>query len=276
MDGTVVATAQRMVPPERRRVGIVFQEPALFPHLTVFGNVGFGLDRMDRSERERTVLDLICMAGIGDLGDRYPHEISGGQAQRVALARALAPSPRLLLLDESFNNLDASLKGRLVADVRELLQATKTTAILVTHDRGEAFAFADRMAVMDGGRLLQVGEPRALYGRPDAPEVAWALGAVNLVSHWEPSQPLNGHGRRLADGRLMIRPDRLEIVAREDQGFKDHSDSVGFVSRTVFRGEYQEVWVTGLAREDVMVHAPPAQRWREGDAVRVRLREPRD
>ncbi|CAN7228836.1 MULTISPECIES: ABC transporter ATP-binding protein [unclassified Variovorax] len=143
------------LPPEQRRVGMMFQEYALFPHLTAAQNVGFGLRRLARAERDARVAAMLALVGLAEAGERYPHELSGGQQQRIALARALAPAPALLLLDEPFSNLDASTRERLTAEVREILKTAGQTAMLVTHNEAEAQAMADHVGVMHNGRLTR-------------------------------------------------------------------------------------------------------------------------
>jgi len=166
IDGRTVCAPGVMVPPERRRVGMVFQDHALFPHLSVGGNIGFGLRALPRAEAEARVRELAEMVGLGGELARYPHEISGGQQQRVALARALAPRPDLLLLDEPFSNLDVDLRERLSHEVREIIKASGATAVLVTHDQQEAFAMADEIGVLSEGALQQWDTPYNLYHRP--------------------------------------------------------------------------------------------------------------
>src|ERR671910_308469 len=164
--GRPVAGNGTWVPPERRKVGMVFQDYALFPHLTVAENVGFGLPRNERKTRVPIVLALVDLCG---LGRRYPHELSGGQQQRVALARALAPRPKLVLLDEPFSSLDASLREDTGRAVVRALRAAGAAALLVTHDQGEALSLADQVAVMMGGTFLQVASPAAVYLTPAEP-----------------------------------------------------------------------------------------------------------
>lgn len=154
------------VPPERRRVGMVFQDYALFPHLTVEANVGFGLRGVSAAERDQRVESLLATVGLAGQGRKFPHELSGGQQQRVALARALAPRPELVLLDEPFSNLDVDLRERLSVEVREILKSEGMTAVLVTHDQHEAFAMADEVGVMYEGRIQQWDTPYNLYHRP--------------------------------------------------------------------------------------------------------------
>ncbi len=163
-------------PPEERQVGVVFQDYALFPHLSVADNVGFGLRKQPSSQRKARVRQLLDLVGLTNKGKLYPHELSGGQQQRVALARALAPQPDLLLLDEPFSNLDVELRERLAMEVRGILNELGTTAVLVTHDQHEAFAFAEHVGVMRDGEIMQWDTPYNLYHRPSSRFVADFIG----------------------------------------------------------------------------------------------------
>jgi iron(III) transport system ATP-binding protein len=174
----VVAGSETWVPPEERRVGMVFQDYALFPHLTVAGNVGFGLPRRQRKQR---VTELLAVVGLESLEHRYPHELSGGQQQRVALARALAPAPEIVLLDEPWSNVDPFLRESLRAEVAEIIRPLGVTAILVTHDREEAFSLADRVALMRSGEIVQDGSAEELYFAPATSWAAEFVGAANLL-----------------------------------------------------------------------------------------------
>ena len=174
LDGQTLSAPGRLLPPERRRIGMVFQDYALFPHLTVAQNVGFGL-RQHLQPDER-VQEMLGIVGLGRSGHRFPHELSGGQQQRVALARALAPNPRLLLLDEPFSNLDVDLRERLAHEVRAILKAAGATALFVTHDQLEAFAIGDVIGVMHEGHLHQWDDAYALYHRPATRFVAEFIG----------------------------------------------------------------------------------------------------
>ncbi len=181
ISGREVAGPKTWRQPEKRKIGFVFQDYALFPHLNVLQNVAFGLTNMPkklRLERAKEVLDLV---GLKIFSRRYPHQLSGGQQQRVALARALAPQPDVILLDEPFSNLDAALRGATRAEVRRILERTNTTTILVTHDQEEAMTFADRLVVMRSGKLEQTGPPEAVYLRPRTAFVANFLGSTNLI-----------------------------------------------------------------------------------------------
>ena len=205
--GTISANGEQLVgpghwvPPERRRIGMVFQDYALFPHLNVETNVGFGLRRADPAARSVRIQEMLALVGLSGEADCFPHELSGGQQQRVALARALAPRPRLVLLDEPFSNLDAEVRMHLAQQVRDALKAEGTTALLVTHDQQEAFAIADRMGVMQAGKLEQWDEPWQLYHSPSSRFIADFVGDGAFIE-----------GRIMASGQIET---ELGLVAGE-------------------------------------------------------------
>jgi iron(III) transport system ATP-binding protein len=176
LSGRTVSEPGRLVPPEGRRIGMVFQDYALFPHLTVAGNVGFAFGRRPGTQQRARIVDLLALIGLPEAANTYPHELSGGQQQRVALARALAPEPDLLLLDEPFSNLDIDLRERLSLEVRAIIKESGTTAILVTHDQHEAFALADEIGIMHDGRIEQWDTAYNLYHRPATRFVADFVG----------------------------------------------------------------------------------------------------
>lgn len=166
LNGELLSSAEATVVPEKRNVGMMFQDYALFPHLSIEKNIAFGLRKQDKIKRLARTEEMLELVGLEDLGKRYPHELSGGQQQRVALARALAPEPSLLLLDEPFSNLDVDTRERLAFEVREILQKTGLTAILVTHNQAEAFAIADRIGVMNHGGIVQWDTAYGLHHNP--------------------------------------------------------------------------------------------------------------
>lgn len=242
VDGKVVAHRATgspvSVPPERRRVGVVPQEGALFPHLDVAGNVGFGLPRGAQSALR--VAEVLALVGLDGSQRKRPHELSGGQQQRVALARALAPNPSLVLLDEPFSSLDAAMRNQVRDEVFDVLRAAGATAILVTHDQQEALSVADHVAVLMGGRMAQFDEPARLYATPRTLQVATFVGEAVVL-------PGTAHGRRVdcalgtlatregdpTDGpvHVVVRPEQVEIAA-----VVGHGDATHEVPATAVRG----------------------------------------
>ncbi|KDP89120.1 ABC transporter ATP-binding protein [Cupriavidus sp. SK-3] len=201
LQGAVMSSPGFAVAPEHRRIGMVFQDYALFPHLSVADNIAFGLHAMRRGERAARVGEMLALVGLAGSGDKFPHELSGGQQQRVALARALAPRPELLLLDEPFSNLDIELRERLSLEVRDILKAQGTTAILVTHDQHEAFAMADEIGVMHAGAIEQWDSAHNLYHRPATRVVADFIGQGVLM----PGRLASPHVVTLELGTLQSR-----------------------------------------------------------------------
>ncbi len=181
IDGETVADRRTWRPPERRRVGLVFQDHALFPHLSVARNVAFGIARLPRSERRERVGEVLELVRLGHLAGRYPHELSGGEQQRVALARALAPRPAVVLLDEPFSSLDETLRAQVRADTVAALRETKTTAMLVTHDQTEALSTGDRVVVMCGGVIEQADSPQRVFESPATRFVASFMGDADFL-----------------------------------------------------------------------------------------------
>lgn len=181
INGEVVSRPGRLLPPEKRAIGMVFQDYALFPHLCVQDNIGFGLPHLSRRERLVRIGEVLELVGLFGSRQRFPHELSGGQQQRIALARALAPRPALLLMDEPFSNLDVTLRDRLALEVRQIIKSYGATALFVTHNQQEAFAIADRIGVMDGGVLRQWDTVVNLYRKPADPAVATFVGEGTLL-----------------------------------------------------------------------------------------------
>ena len=279
--GRRVSGAGASVPPERRRVGMVFQDVALFPHLSVRDNIGYGLrGDPDREVRIRELLELI---DLPDAGERMPYQLSGGMQQRVAVARALAPRPDVVLLDEPFSSLDAALRTQLRGDVREILRAAGTAAVFVTHDQDEAFTLGDRMAVMVRGRIEQVAPPEVVYGEPATPFVATFVGTANLV-HAETLDGvtttrfgavrllrLGSPGPAVGRGLVVLRPEHLDVFEAPD-GFADAG--AWRVLRRRFTGTEILYEVVAPDGQRLWVEAGPAvRRLRLGDAVNLRLRD---
>jgi iron(III) transport system ATP-binding protein len=224
------------IAPERRSVGMMFQDYALFPHMTVVKNVVYGLKGMERRRQEKVLEGMLALVGMEGYGDRYPHQLSGGEQQRIALARALAPCPAALLLDEPFSNLDADMRSRMRLEVLSILQRANTTTIIVTHDQEEAFTLADRVGVLKEGRLEQLDTPENIYHKPRTPFVARFVGQADFLKavagndrvetelgHFSVEEPIPD-----LRFRVMIRPDDIgftpdeqgeaEIIGREFLG----------------------------------------------------------
>jgi iron(III) transport system ATP-binding protein len=246
----VVDDGNRRVAPERRRVGYVAQDGALFPHLKVADNIGFALPRTtrhDRLARRESVDEMLRLVDMTDLADRFPHELSGGQQQRVAVARALASKPDIVLLDEPFASLDASLRARLRQDIREVLRAAEVTTVLVTHDRSEALSLADQVAVIRDGRIVQTGAPRDVYTKPADVGVATFVGDANLLD----ATITDGLAKtalgtipvdpacRLANGpaRVVVRPEQILLgPGVEDVPGSVATATTGRVTRVEYYG----------------------------------------
>jgi iron(III) transport system ATP-binding protein len=280
------------VPPERRRIGYVPQEGALFPHLTVGANVGFGLAARER--RGQRVGELLEAVGLGGLGDRYPHQLSGGQQQRVALARALAIRPEVVLLDEPFAALDAHMRASVRADVQRICRAAGTTALLVTHDQDEALSMADRIAVLRDGRIVQYAAPQDLYSRPADAALARFIGDANLLEgRLTGSAPPGDDAAMAVDtilGRLpvsgdvspgsadvtvLVRPEQIEIVAGPRPG--PHDGLSGRVVACEYYGHDAVVRVLPEGRDDghdVIVRTSGGPQLPLGALVWVRARGP--
>jgi iron(III) transport system ATP-binding protein len=244
------------VPPEDREIGMVFQDYALFPHLTVKQNILFGIkDKKDKTSDK--VNYFLKLTGLEGLGDRYPHEISGGQMQRVALARALAPEPKLILMDEPFNNLDIRIKRNMLEEVGNILRETGTSCLFITHEKDEAFILADRISVMREGELLQSAEPLELYKYPADTYVAEFFGRANhipvKVENKVFSSPLGSI--KMADHmKDLTLPDSGFLVHRPwDVEIKEDGDFDIEILGSYFFGDYQEVRFKPL-HEDVKEH----------------------
>lgn len=241
------------MPPRKRGSGFVFQNYSLFQHMNVAQNISFGLEiqKTTRREREQRIDELLTLIGLEGLGDRMPSQLSGGQQQRVALARALAPRPDLLLLDEPFGALDVKIRGQLRQNLREIQQRLGVTAILVTHDQDEAFELADRIGIIEGGRILEVGAPSELYRQPRHPFTATFLGSANLLRAQRngtlvhmgdielPAPPDTEHlsGQ---DVDILLRPESVAL-SQSSEKLDGHMLGRGIVESFVFAGSMERV-----------------------------------
>jgi iron(III) transport system ATP-binding protein len=282
------------LPPERRRIGYVPQEGSLFPHLTVAGNVGFGLAARKHGAGQRRggkVDALLETVGLGGFGRRYPHQLSGGQQQRVALARALAIEPAVVLLDEPFASLDAHLRASVRADVQEIFRRAGTTAVLVTHDQDEALSVADRVAALRDGRIAQCAPPEDLYCRPADPRLASFIGEANLLEGvvsgatvktllgalpLDPAAAIPGAAGQVT---VLIRPEQIDIMPNED-GLTAHVTAYRYHGHdAVLHARLQDE--TGAEGSEPVVvriiggsHRPVAPQLSVGAVVTLRARGP--
>jgi iron(III) transport system ATP-binding protein len=272
LSGRLVSSPSETIPTEERRVGMVFQEYALFPHLRVAENIAFGLHHLSRAERNCRVQEMLQLTGLEGLDRRYPHELSGGQQQRVAIARALVQNPVLLLLDEPFSNLDPDMAGRMRQEVHALLCRTKTTTILVTHDHEEAFAIADNIAVLNHGHLEQLDSPELIYHMPATPFVAEFVGQADFITgqirqgrvHTELGDfPNTLNGEEGTSVVVMIRPDDIHLAPNQ-------SAATRIVSRQ-FRGS--ENLYTVRLPSGQLIHSSESSTsvYHEGTPVELRV-----
>lgn len=258
LDGRELSSGHSVIPPEQRGVGLVFQHHALFPHLTVEKNVGFGLNKRPRKERVETTAQMLEAVGLADFGKRYPHQLSGGERQRVALARALAPGPGLLLLDEPFSSLDARLRQSVRDETRAILKERGATALFVTHDTGDALSIADQIVVLRNGKIQQSGSAPEVYHSPANAYVASFFGTCNFLPlhsfpdsnaarmrcHVGPPEAGDAKG-----SGIWVRPEDLELV-------QPHSADAltGTISSVAFHGAYLEVMLQCGGAETAPFH----------------------
>ena len=225
------------IPPEKRGVGMVFQDYALFPHLTIHENVGFGLHTRPNAEVNETVMSMLELVGLQQFAQRYPHELSGGQRQRIALARALAPQPFLLLLDEPFSNLDADLRTQMRVEVRQILKSINATAIFVTHDQEEALYLGDRIAILNHGRLEQAGHPEGIFHQPATRFVAEFMGNTDFLPGLVHAEGIETEIGILSQKVALPVGTQVEIALRyDDLRFERNPQAACQVQERHFRG----------------------------------------
>jgi iron(III) transport system ATP-binding protein len=278
LEGQILSSDSIQVAPQKRGIGFVFQDYALFPHMSALDNVAFGLTSLPRYKRRVFAEEVLCRTGMGDFKDRSPAELSGGQQQRVALARAIAPEPKLVLLDEPFSNLDAMLRDVTRKEVRSILKKAGMSAILVTHDQEEALSFADRIAVMNDGKIEQIGTPEEVYYNPRTKFVAQFLGRTNLFEaevHNSDTIQTNLGSLRLncrANGLVVcsIRPEHLTI--ERPNGSHDGCSKGTIVGRE-FKG-HDITYHVECSGERYIVHTDNRILFEPDDEVIVKPLEP--
>jgi iron(III) transport system ATP-binding protein len=272
---TLVSAPDTLLPPEKRRLGMVFQDYALFPHLSVLDNVMFGLRNRSGRDRRRRVQEVLELVGLGDYARRFPHELSGGQQQRVALARALAPGPDLILLDEPFSSLDVEMRERLSYEVHDILKSQGVTAIMVTHDQFEAFAMGESVGVMRGGELLQWDTPYNLYHEPASRFVADFIGQGRFIraSLLTPDTIDTAAGIIRGNRAYLWQPGtRLEVLLRPDDVVPDATGPLtGEVVNKAFKGAETLYTLRLESGVEVLSLFPSHLDHVLGDRVRVRI-----
>ncbi len=273
--GETLSSTRVSVAPENRGVGMVFQDHALFPHLSLSDNIGFGLDKLNRAERTKQIEKMLELVGMREYHDSYPHEISGGQSQRIALARALAPEPTLLLMDEPFSNLDTSLRESLGYEVRQMLKETGITAIMVTHDQHDAFALGDQVGVILDGQLEQWGSPFELYHTPQSRFVASFIGDGvfingNIENETTAITALGEIQGQVSNRDLVGK--QVELLIRPDDVVHDPDGNVsGVITRKAFKGA--QTLYTVITHHDTALLSlvPSHDDYEIGDSISLRI-----
>ena len=266
----IIDDSKQHIPPEKRNIGMVFQDYALFPHLNVEQNIAFGL-KGSKQDKQKRVQELLELVGLGEFVERMPYELSGGQQQRVALARALAPEPQMILLDEPFSNLDTALRAQVRSEVYSILKKAETTTIFVTHDQQEALSLSDKIAVIFDGRVAQMDTPYQIYNRPTSLEVANFIGDANILPAMAEdniadtilgklvlAQPRNGNVN------LLIRPEDVRIV----------TDEAGVGAQVFWREYYGHTQQLGLQLEDgtkLTARTDPNIIYHRGQHIRIEV-----
>ena len=275
IDDIEVSSRKTYLPPEKRNIGMVFQDFALFPHLRVEDNVRFGLKRLSRQEQQVRIQEMLAIVGMPAYAHAYPHQLSGGQQQRIALARALAPRPRILLLDEPFSNMDVEMREQLAREVRSILKQEDSTAILVTHDQNEAFAMADQICVMNEGSIQQQGSGYDLYHRPATRFVADFIGQGVIISATVESAnsvktPL---GVIEGDNRIEAEPGSMvDVLIRPDDVIHDdESEESAIVVEKAFRGADFLYFLRMDSGIEVMCLAPSHHNHKINERIGIRL-----
>ncbi|QKS70183.1 ABC transporter ATP-binding protein [Paenalkalicoccus suaedae] len=276
IDGATIVKDAFALPPEKRGIGMVFQDYALFPHMTILKNVMFGLNKWSSRDKKKRAKEVLELVGLEEFADRYPTQISGGQQQRVALARALAPRPHVVLMDEPFSNLDAGLREKMRFEITNILRRANTTAIIVTHDQKDAFAVSDRVVVMNEGEIQQIAAPKEMYRCPKNCFVAQFVGKTNLLTGKmdQDLRSIHTHIGRvtLPEESKQLLEDVTLSVRPEGCMLSEQGAYCGKVERVTYSGEYQELHVHlqndgGLAPAPMLIYAPVEQDIEVGTVV---------
>ncbi|ATC87856.1 ABC transporter ATP-binding protein [Pseudoalteromonas arctica] len=279
IDGKLVSDEQSFVSPEHRNIGMMFQDYALFPHLTVANNIAFGLSKMSKAQKQQRVDEMLKLVHLIGCADRFPHQLSGGQQQRVAIARALAYKPSLLLLDEPFSNIDTQVRFELIADIRRIIKATQVSAVFVTHSKEEAFAFSDTLAIMHRGKIEQQGTPEQLFAAPCSKEVAEFLGqgiylSAEVLTATEYKTPFGlvesyvESKHNVSVGLIYVRPHQIELVA--DNQSDKFSKRGTIVSRRFIGSAY--VYSLVIDKQEIEVAAQYGQSFENNEQVIIKIK----
>ncbi len=279
IDGKLVSDEQSFVSPEHRNIGMMFQDYALFPHLTVANNIAFGLSKMSKAQKQQRVDEMLKLVHLIGCADRFPHQLSGGQQQRVAIARALAYKPSLLLLDEPFSNIDTQVRFELIADIRRIIKATQVSAVFVTHSKEEAFAFSDTLAIMHRGKIEQQGTPEQLFADPCSKEVAEFLGqgiylSAEVLTATEYKTPFGlvesyvESKHDVSVGLIYVRPHQIELVA--DNQSDKFSKRATIISRRFIGSAY--VYSLVIDEQEIEVAAQYGQSFENNEQVIIKIK----
>ncbi|WP_022942386.1 ABC transporter ATP-binding protein [Psychromonas hadalis] len=275
INGVIVDENKIQVAPEKRKVGLIFQDYALFPHLNVFDNVAFSLLKLSNKEKKQRVEDVLSLVHLSDYALRFPHQLSGGQQQRIAIARALAYQPDLMLLDEPFSNLDQHVRFQLIKDIRRLLKARSMSALFVTHSKEEGFAFADKIALMQAGKIVQIGVPQQLYNFPESRYVADFMGQSNYID----VQVINKNsyqsdfGILTSESIIEYQPgSRLQLLLRPEQILLSGDESGhAKIIDIDYLGAFQNITVCFKGKEYLVKQTSQQHLYHVGDNIKLMI-----
>lgn len=275
INGNIVNSECVNMPPEKRKVGLIFQDYALFPHLNVFENVAFSLLKMNAKEKKNRVDEVLRLVQLDDFSLRFPHQLSGGQQQRIAIARALAYQPELMLLDEPFSNLDQHVRFQLIKEIRLLLKKHSMSALFVTHSKEEGFAFADKIALMQAGKIVQIGAPQQLYNQPNSRYVADFMGQSNYIDvQVDTSMGLQSDFGTLFSDDLLEHQQgvSLQLLLRPEQiAIKLVTEGRAVITDIDFLGSLQKFTIIFKDKSYIVQQNSGLQRYNIGDRVELSI-----